>query len=354
MHSGAFHFARMAGSSIAGLRRGALGDRLPERGLLPPGTRRARRRRPASRLLRADHLLAARARPAPAPRRSAGVSARRSGRARFSTTNSAARDARPPTSCSQGAARLLGDWFPEAYADDARRGWGIAFTSPGDRAGYDPGHRMALARLGRLTPERAPRRRADVAHLSGGRDARGGRGRRGAHRSRRRGPTTRPRSAASRRCAAAASTGRHSRSRSPPGQKGAARSSRAATSRSRACVTAADPAALAAWVEALEDGLARYGVDEPAAVPGRRHGAGRARPDDPRRATSWARATTGCCSSPTAGTAWVRAAGTWDPMPWPINQAYRIAGRDAQHAFWGQGNLVAKSLLHQLALRLAA
>ena len=36
------------------------------------------------------------------------------------------------------------------------------------------------------------------------------------------------------------------------------------------------------------------------------------------------------------GQAWVRAAGTWDPMPWHIDQAYRRAGRDAQHAFWGQ------------------
>ena len=37
------------------------------------------------------------------------------------------------------------------------------------------------------------------------------------------------------------------------------------------------------------------------------------------------------------GRALVRAAGTWDPMPWHLDQAYRRAGRDAQHAFWGQG-----------------
>jgi hypothetical protein len=35
------------------------------------------------------------------------------------------------------------------------------------------------------------------------------------------------------------------------------------------------------------------------------------------------------------GRAWVRAAGTWDPMPWHLEQAYRRAGSDAQHAFWG-------------------
>ena len=52
------------------------------------------------------------------------------------------------------------------------------------------------------------------------------------------------------------------------------------------------------------------------------------------------------------GRACVRAAGTWDPMPWHIDQAYRRAGRDAQHAFWGQGDDRAQSMLHQIALRL--
>ena len=52
------------------------------------------------------------------------------------------------------------------------------------------------------------------------------------------------------------------------------------------------------------------------------------------------------------GKAFVRAAGTGDPIPWHIQHAYRIAGRDAQHAFRGQGNVVAQSL-HQLALRTA-
>jgi hypothetical protein len=53
------------------------------------------------------------------------------------------------------------------------------------------------------------------------------------------------------------------------------------------------------------------------------------------------------------GRAWVRAAGTWDPMPWHLGRAYRIAGREAQHAFWGQGDVGRLSLLHQLALRIA-
>ena len=86
----------------------------------------------------------------------------------------------------------------------------------------------------------------------------------------------------------------------------------------------------------LEDGLARYGDDEPRAVPegaeplvgfdlttheGHFMGAGHNR----------------LVLYTHDGKAWVRAAGTWDPMPWHLDQAYRRAGRDAQHAFWGQG-----------------
>ena len=54
-----------------------------------------------------------------------------------------------------GAAGLLGDWFPEAYADDDRRGWGIAFPTAEERHAYDPEDRLKLAKLGRLTPESA-------------------------------------------------------------------------------------------------------------------------------------------------------------------------------------------------------
>jgi hypothetical protein len=118
-------------------------------------------------------------------------------------------------------------------------------------------------------------------------------------------------------------------------------------------VTPEDPDALRAWVDAMEEGLARYGDDEPRAVPeggqplvgfdltthqGHFMGNGHNR----------------LLLYLHDGRPWVRAAGTWDPMPWHINQAYRVAGREAQHAFWGQGNVVAQSMLHQLALRVAA
>lgn len=118
-------------------------------------------------------------------------------------------------------------------------------------------------------------------------------------------------------------------------------------------VTPEDPVALQEWFDELEFGLEAYGHGEPRAVPeggtplvgfdlttheghfmGRGHNRLLLFEDD--------------------GRAWVRAAGTWDPMPWALAGAYRLAGRDAQHAFWGQGADVHRSALHQLARMLAA
>src|SRR3712207_2374095 len=58
----------------------------------------------------------------------------------------------------EGAGRLLGSWFADAYADAERRAWGIAFESPEERAFYDPEVRLRLARLGPSTPPEAPGR----------------------------------------------------------------------------------------------------------------------------------------------------------------------------------------------------
>jgi len=118
-------------------------------------------------------------------------------------------------------------------------------------------------------------------------------------------------------------------------------------------VTPDDPAALRAYFDELEEGLARYGENEPRAVPeggepivgfdltthqGHFMGNGH------NRLVLFAH----------QGRTWVRAAGTWDPMPWHIDRAYRVAGREAQHAFWGEGNVERLSMLHQLARRVAS
>lgn len=271
------------------------------------------------------------------------------GRQRFATADSG-RGTLNRTQLLEGAARLCGDWFPDAYADDRRRGWGVAFATPQERAAYDPESRLRLARLGPLPPGRAPAEEqtwhtyppvampsadAVIAALTA--------------------PETWP--------DYASEIGRFT-----PLRRGAldgqtfeievaagTRSGRPVFTRGYVTitqlVTPADPAALRAWFDALEDGLARHGQDEPRAVPeggeplvgfdltthaGHFMGAGHNR----------------LLLYTHERQAWVRAAGTWDPMPWHIDRTYRIAGHEAQHAFWGQGDVVEQSMLHQLALRL--
>lgn len=252
----------------------------------------------------------------------------------------------------EGAARLHGDWWPEAYADDTRRAWGIAFPTIAEREAYRPEDRLNLAKLGPLTPESAPPEEqiwhtyppvnmpsvaGTVALLTR--------------------PETWP--------DFASEIGRFTPLRSGGLERQTFEIEVAAgTAQGRPLytrgyvtitrlVTPDTPEALQAYVTELNEGLARYGDDEPEAVPkgatpvagfdltthaGHFMGAGH------NRLVLYER----------NGRAQVRAAGTWDPMPWHIEQAYRRAGRDAQHAFWGQGSNPTLSMLHQLALKVAA
>jgi hypothetical protein len=251
----------------------------------------------------------------------------------------------------EGASELLGDWFRDAYADDLLRAWGIAFPTADERSAYDPARRMALARLGELSPGTAPPERQTwhtypavempsvervIAALTR--------------------PETWP--------DYASEIGRFTPLRAgsldgqtfeievavgtAPGRPLFTRGYVTITQ----LVTPDDPTALRAYFDELEDGLARYGDAEPRAVPegcepvvgfdltthqGHFMGAGH------NRLILYAH----------EGRAWVGAAGTWDPMPWHVDQAYRIAGREAQHAFWGQGDQPRLSMLHQLAQRIA-
>jgi hypothetical protein len=56
----------------------------------------------------------------------------------------------------EGAARLLGDWFPAAWDDPARRGYGIAFPTPEARRSFDPAARLRHGALRDLAPPRRP------------------------------------------------------------------------------------------------------------------------------------------------------------------------------------------------------
>jgi hypothetical protein len=269
---------------------------------------------------------------------------------RFDTAQSA-RGTLSREQLDAGARALLGDWFTDAYADDARRGWGIAFPTPQEKAAYDHAWRLRLARLGPLTPERAPLAE-QVWHTY---------------------PPVRMRSAEGVIAALtapetwpdyASEIGRFTPLR-PGGLDGQTFEIEVAAG-TRAgwpmftrgyvtitrLVTPADPQALGAYFDELEAGMREYGHDEPAVVPegaqplvgfdltthaGHFMGAGHNR----------------LVLYTHEGAAWVRAAGTWDPMPWHIDQAYRVAGRDAQHAFWGEGGIERLSLLHQLARAIA-
>jgi hypothetical protein len=253
----------------------------------------------------------------------------------------------------EGAAKLLGDWFPEAYADDARRGWGIAFATVAERDAYNPERRRVLAKLGELTPESAPLAEQTwhtyppVAMPSAEAVI---------------GALTRPETWPD----YASEIGRFTplREGGLDGQTfeievaAGTDSGRPIFTRGYVTITALvtpdDPDALAAWFAALEDGMAKYGDDEPRVVP---EGAtplvgfdltthqGHFMGNGHNRLVLYVSED---------GSAWVKAAGTWDPMPWHLDRAYRVAGRDAQHAFWGQGEVVRLSMLHQLALQIAA
>jgi hypothetical protein len=264
-----------------------------------------------------------------------------------------ARSARGTLDCGQlleGAGRLLGPWFPGAYGDDERRGWGIAFESSGERAAYDPEVRLRLARLGASTPPEAAGREQTwhtyppvempssdrvIAALSR--------------------PETWP--------DYASSLGRFTPLRrggllgqtfeievvagAAPGRPIFTRGYVTITT----LVSREDPEALRRYIDELNDGLARFGRDEPPAV-----GEG-AEPVLAFDLTTHeghfiGRSKNRLVLFEEHGRTYVRAAGTWDPMPWHINQAYRRTGRDAQHAFWGQGSDPEESMLDQIALRL--
>jgi hypothetical protein len=269
---------------------------------------------------------------------------------RFSTRRSA-RGTLDRDQLLEGADQLLGPWFSAAYGDPRRRGWGVTFATVEEFAAYDHSRRMGLARLGELTPESAPpgeqtwhtyppvRMPSAPAVI----DA-----------------LTRPETWPD----YASEIGRFTPLR-PGGLAGqtfeidvaaGTGSGRPMFTRGYVTITALltpdDPDGLRAWCAALEDGLARYGDDEPRAVP---EGAeplvgfdltthqGHFMGNGHNRLVLYTH----------EGQAWVRAAGTWDPMPWHLDRAYRMAGSEAQHAFWGRGGVARLSMLHQLAERIA-
>lgn len=257
-----------------------------------------------------------------------------------------------------GADRLLGGWFADADAAGLR-GWGVVFPSAAARAGFVPEARMRSAALGPLSPPREPPERqrwsayrpvpladpaltlARLADASGWPDA-------------------------------ASELGRFTpvRSGGLAGQTfeievvGNPIPRMPLLTRGYVTVTRVEhadrPEGLAAMTADLSRALARAGHGPallgPAAAPA---SAEPARPHEPPEALLAIELTTHrghfmgrACSRlivyRCGPRAFLRAVGSWDPMPWPIGLAFRRSGRGAQRAFWGEG-APAQSMLHQLA-----
>jgi hypothetical protein len=235
-----------------------------------------------------------------------------------------------------GAGRLLGDEFATAWHDAARRGWGIAFGSPDERAAYDPSRRLRDAALGPLTPPAAPEGERHWSTYP---------------------PVPLPSADAAIAILADPSRwpdfgcglGRFTALR-PGGLLGqtfeievVAHPAPRTPVFTRGYVTATglydDPAAIAARLD-------RAVLDEHALPPG-------AAPRLLLELTTHAGHFLGPAVSRLViweqdGAAFIRDVGEWDPLPAHLAVPFRLAGRSAQLAFWG-GGAPEDSVLHQLA-----
>jgi hypothetical protein len=240
-----------------------------------------------------------------------------------------------------GAAQLVGDWFPEAYADPARRAHGIAFPTPAERDAFDPAVRRRTAALGPLSPPEAPDDEQTWSTYP---------------------PVPLPDGdravallLAPERWPDFASEGGRFTALRPGGLEGQTFEIEVAAGQAvrtpvyqRGYVTATqvlragDPA-LGPFLDALEQGAGTPAVP-PGATPllavelttHEGHFLGRARS----RLVAW--------REPDGG-AYVRDVGSWDPLPWFLAASYAAVGRSAQHAFWGP-DPPEESMLAQLGI----
>ena len=251
-----------------------------------------------------------------------------------------------------GAARLLGDWFPDAVEDDARRGWGIAFETAEAREAHDPGKRLALARLGALTPCTLPPEQqvwhtyAPVAVASA--DAVVG--------ALLKTETWPDHASAIGRFTPLRRSGLAGQTFEIEVAAGTA-AGRPVVTRGYVTITRLvtpdDEADLRAYVDDLNGGLARFGRDEPPAVPGD------AQPIVGFDLTTHEGHFIGAGNNRLVlyereGQAYVRAAGTWDEMPRHLQRTYDLAGRQAQAEFWGETSDPDNSMLDQIAIAVSA
>lgn len=251
----------------------------------------------------------------------------------------------------EGAVGLLGPWFSDAATNPDRTGWGVVFPTRSEREGYDHGRRMANVRLGPPTPPstaagdqvwhtyppvEVPSAQAAVDVIL----------------------------AVERWPDCASSLGRFTPLR-PGGLADQTFEIEVVgfpTSRTpvwlRAyvtiteLVTGADPERRDAWRREVVDGFRSHSPDEPSPIPdGAELVAGFDLTCHEGHFMGDAKNRLVCYTHD--GRAYLRAAGTWDPMSWHLATMYDRVGRDAQHAFWGMGT-PEESMLHQVGIAAAA
>ena len=244
-----------------------------------------------------------------------------------------------------GADRLFGAWFSAAVDDPARRGWGIVFPDTAAKSAHDPEIRLRAAAVGALTPPARPEPE-QVWHTY---------------------PPVEL-SDPGRALATLLSVEHWPEFASELGRFTPLRRTgldgqtfeievvgfpspytpvftRAYVSVDE-LVTAADPVARDAWVERLTSAFDQR-ADQPSPVPAAARvlaGLDLVAHDG----HFMGRATNRLVIYELDGRGFVRAAGSWDPMPWHLSGLYEQVGRWSQHAFWGMGS-PEQSMLHQFA-----
>jgi hypothetical protein len=244
-----------------------------------------------------------------------------------------------------GAAKLFGDWFPGAVADHDRVGWGIAFPTVDAKHAHDPERRLARAQLGRPTPPVRPAAE-QIWHTYP--------------------PVELPDVQTTLEALLAvehwpdyaSELGRFTplRRRGLAGQTFEIEVVGFPSPRTPVytrgyvtvhdLVTSADGDALDAWVERVRRGFAEHPGEADPIPPGAEvHAAfdlvtheGHFMGDAKNRLVVYSY----------RDRPYVRAAGTWDPMAWHLQEMYDRVGRWSQHAFWGM-ETTEQSMLHQLA-----
>ncbi len=239
----------------------------------------------------------------------------------------------PREALLEGAAALLGPWFPGAVADSGRRAHGIAFQTAAAREAFDPALRLRHAALGELTPPRLPAgdqawHTYPAVHLPDP----------DAALALLRDPARWP--------DVGSALGRFTALRRGglDGQtfeiEVTAQLLERAPVFTRAYVTCTDVLdagpALDAWVARLNAAVAASAPGDPRPVP---DGA------TPLLAIALTthdghflgRAVSRLVVFRDAAGAWVRDVGSWDPLPWHLAGAYALEGRRAQAAFWAPG-----------------